>query len=207
MMPIAPVSAATRLSTVAMEPLRALTPSGWAAVALADLDRFLQDHASCERKAAAQAMAILGQYPEHTVLVEPLVALAREELEHFAAVCRILTRRGVSLQYDDPDPYVNQLRKAMRQPRDERLLDRLIVSGLIEARSHERLMLVADTIEDRELSVFYLQLARSEAGHFKVFMRLAEQIFGVGEAARALLRLATHEASVMLAVPFRSAVH
>ena len=200
-------STPTRLSSVAMEPLRVLTPSGWTGVALADFDRFLQDHASCERKAAAQAMAILAQYPDYMLLVDPLVALAREELEHFGAVCRILSRRGVALPYDDPDPYVNELRKAMRQPREERLLDRLIVSGLIEARSHERLMLVASALEDTELAQFYTQLARTEAGHFKVFMRLAEQIFGDGEAAQALLRLSNHEASVMLTQPFRPAVH
>lgn len=201
------IAKVTRLLPVAMEPLCARTPDGWADQALAEFDRFLQDHASCERKAAAQAMAILAKYPEHTILVEPLVALAREELEHFSAVCRILVKRGLQPLHDDRDPYVFELRKAMRQPREERLLDRLVVCGLIEARSHERLCLVADAIQDPELATFYAQLARTEAGHFKVFMRLAEQIYGEAEAARALNRLAKHEATVMLSVPARAAVH
>lgn len=206
-MPTPQAPARLRLVPAAMNPLRAATPEGWARVALADLDAFLRDHASCERKAAAQAMAILAKYPEQTALIEPLVALAREELEHFAAVCRILTRRGLTPHHDDRDPYVNELRKGLRQPRDERLLDRLVVCGLIEARSHERLVLVAEAIDDPELAAFYAHLARVEAGHFKVFMRLAEHLFGEAEAERALQRLSVHEAAVMLAAPFRPAVH
>lgn len=201
------IAASARLLPIAMEPLHARTPPGWAQQALMQFDTFLQDHASCERKAAAQAMAILAKYPEHTLLIEPLVALAREELEHFAAVCRILVRRGLKPLHDDRDPYVFELRKAMRQPREERLLDRLVVCALIEARSHERLCLVAEAITEPELAAFYAQLARTEAGHFKVFMRLAEQLFGEAEAARALSRLSKHEAAVMLASPMRAAVH
>lgn len=176
-------------------------------MALADLPSFLCDHASCERKAAAQCQALIAKYPEYTLLVEPLVALAREELEHFAQVARLMQKRGILARHDQEDPYVKHLLLGLRVRRDERLLDRLLAVGLIEARSFERLMLVAGEIADPELQAFYRQLAKSEAGHCRVFLRLAQQIFGAEETESALRRLAVHEAAAMRQTPWRSAVH
>jgi tRNA-(ms[2]io[6]A)-hydroxylase len=174
---------------------------------LADFDAFLLDHASCERKAAASALSLIARHSEHALLVDPLTALAREELEHFAQVFRLIQRRGLRLGPDEKDPYVNLLLKGIRPEMETRLLDRLVASALIEARSCERFGLLADALPDGDLRSFYQALYRSEAGHYVVFTRLAERLFGETQAAAALARLARHEASVMLATDFRAAVH
>lgn len=191
----------------ALLPLAAPTPSGWAAVALKDFDAFLKDHASCERKAAASAMGFVAIHGERPEIIEPMVTLAREELDHFIKVYRLILKRGQTLAPDGKDPYVNGLLAAMRQDPRDRLLDRLVVSCLIEARSAERLHLVSVALEDVELKDFYATLARSEAGHFRVFLRIAERLFPAADVAASLERLAAHEQKVMEATPWRCAVH
>ncbi len=188
-------------------PLQAWTAPGWAAVALADFPAFLQDHAACERKAAAACLSLVGKYSEHPFLVEPLVSLAREELEHFQQVFRLLTKRGIKLALTDKDPYVKALLAKARHGDDEHLVDRLVISALIEARSCERFELVAAEIKDPELADFYATLARAEAGHHRVFLRIAERFFAPAVVAAALNRLGAAEAEIMRAVVWRPAVH
>jgi tRNA-(ms[2]io[6]A)-hydroxylase len=188
-------------------PLISPTPAGWADVALADLDAFLQDHANCERKAAALCMSFISKYPNRTQLIDPMVSLAREELEHFAQVFRIMQKRGLALSPNEKDPYVQELTQAVRSDGDERFLDRLIVSGLIEARSCERFQLTAQALTDPGLQDFYQTLARAEAGHFRVFFRLAEKMFPPDPVAEAVTRLAVAEDRAMRAAPWRPAVH
>lgn len=203
-----PASASSWSALIADLPLVAKTPPGWAAVALADFGAFLIDHASCERKAAASALALVSKHSAEPVIAEPMVAIAREELEHFLQVYRLITRRGLVIDKDEKDPYVNDLLKAQRvEPAAERLLDRLLISSLIEARSCERFSLVAEHLEDPELRDFYAALTRSEAGHYKVFVRIAERLHPEATVAARLAELAAHEAEVMLRTPWRPAVH
>ena len=186
-------------------PLAVPTPAGWADVALADLDAFLLDHASCERKAAASALGLIARHSRLAPVVEPMVALAREELEHFGQVYRLIQRRGLTLGQDEPDPYVNRLLAGVRS--ESKLLDRLLASALIEARSCERFRLAAEALADPELQDFYVALHRSEAGHYRVFVRVAERLYPEADVAAALSRLVEIEADAMLATPFRPAVH
>lgn len=195
---------------IAEMPLRAATPVAWAAVPIASFDEFLLDHACCERKAAALCLSFVAKHSDKAWLTEPMVALAREELEHFQQVYRVIIKRGLTLGMDTKDPYVNDLIAGMRSDVDNRFLDRLIVSGLIEARGCERFQILADAMyqsPEAELAPFYEQLSRSEAGHYKVFIRLAERQFGAAKTADALDRLADHEARVMLASPWRASLH
>lgn len=188
-------------------PLLAATPADWAATALADLSAFLLDHASCERKAAMLCLSMVSQYPDRPFLVEPLITLAREELDHFQQVYRLLGRRGLVLGQDEKDPYVNEFLKAARSGPRERLLDRLVIAALIEARGCERFGLVADYLDDPELKPFYAMLSRAEAGHYRVFIRIAERFFTPAEVQAAVDRLAPLEARAMLGSPFRHALH
>lgn len=188
-------------------PLKTRTPSAWTAVVLADFASFLVDHAACERKAASTCMALVSRYLERPVLVEPLTALAREELEHFQQVYRLMTRRGLMLAPDAKDEYVNSLIAGMRSGRDERLLDQLCVSALIEARSCERFAVLTEALTDPELREFYAGLTRSEAGHARVFVRLAERIFPQTEVDQALDRWLALEDQVTQRLPLRAAVH
>lgn len=187
--------------------LRAATAPGWAAQATKDFAAFLADHADCERKAAASCLSFVGKYHEHAFLVDPLLTLAREELEHFQQVYRIMAKRGVTMRLAEPDPYVNGLLAAVRTGETERLIDRLVVSAFVEARSCERLQLVADELTDPELKDFYATLARAEAGHHKVYLRIAERFATPDALAEAVDRLGVQEAAVMRATPWRSAVH
>ena len=195
-------------------PLVQETPAGWAAGALPDqtaLNHFLLDHAGCERKAAANCLAFITRYSEHSALVEPLATLAREELEHFAAVHRILLKRGLTLVTDEKDFYVNAMIAEARKAPRERLLDRLMIAGLIEARGHERFLLAADQLAhalgELDLATFYRTLARAEAGHFRVFIRIAERIYPAHDVVESLARMAEVESRAMLAAPLRPSLH
>ncbi len=188
-------------------PLRESTPAGWLEAVMSDFPSFMQDHASCERKASANAMALVKQFPDHEALVEPMICLAKEELAHFHEVYRIMHKRGIPLGVDEKDPYVTGLLKSVRHSRDEYFLDRLLVGSLIEARSCERFTIVAEGIQDQELIPFYQRLAREEAGHFRIFLRLARHYFPEQIAYDRLQYLLDVETAAMLAVPVRAAVH
>lgn len=190
-----------------ISPILAMTPKPWVETVMADFNSFLLDHASCERKAASVCLSFISRHSEYPAIAEPLTALAREELDHFAQVYRLIQSRGLTLRYDEPDLYVKQLFAQMRHGVDDRLLDRLVISGLIEARGHERFSLVADVLSDSFLKNFYQVLARSEAGHYRVFIRIAEKIFGHEVVKARVHGLALLEKEIMLGLPLRAAVH
>lgn len=189
-----------------------LTPTdpAWVEAAERDLDRLLSDHAHCELKAAQSALSLLarfgGEYPE---LQAPLVALAHEETDHFAQVTQRLTERGRTLTLPDTDEYVRQLRRAANEARDggaPALLDRLLVSALIEARSCERFKLLSERLKDASLRAFYRDLMASEARHFALFRDLAETRFGLEARAR-LEVLSVREGRLTAQLPLGPTVH
>ncbi|HEY9670288.1 MAG TPA: tRNA isopentenyl-2-thiomethyl-A-37 hydroxylase MiaE [Waterburya sp.] len=149
----------------------------WVEQAIAHLDIILLDHSHCERKAAGVALNLMFRYPSNTKLVRQLTAIAREELEHFEQVNQWLERRGIALSPLSAPPYAARLKALIRRDEPERLLDSLLVSGLIEARSHERLGLLATHCPDRELAEFYRSLMASEARHYGVYWVLADTYF------------------------------
>ena len=191
-------------------PIKGSTPSKWAETVLQDFDRFLGDHAACERKAAALAMSFIIKYPDQPTLVEPMIALAREELEHFQQVFRVMNKRKVPLPAkDEKDVYVNAILANIRHGRRERLLDRLVMSGLIEARGWERFAKLGDALvsTSKELADFYHKLAEREAGHYKIFIRLAKVLFDEQEVDEAVSRLADIEQQAMNEAPITWRLH
>ena len=185
------------------------TPSDprWLPIALRDMDRVLVDHAHCEKKAAATAMSLVSSYPEHERLVRRLTALAIEELRHFRSVYEQLRGRGLALGPDPGDPYAQKLRSTVRGPRDDRLLDRLLVAGLIEARSCERLGLLAAALGDAELASMYESLARAEAGHATLFRDLAAELFPAQDVDTRLAELTEIEARIVAELPLEPRIH
>ncbi len=183
------------------------TPPEWVGVALRDFDAFLLDHAACERKASAVGMSFVVRYPDRTQLIEPMISFAREELEHFHQVYRLVEARGLQLAEDTADPYVNELMAAVRTGRDERFLDRLIASSVIEARGHERLNLVTEALEDPSLKSLYQRLTRAEDRHKDLFIDLALLYFPEEVVMKRLDFFLELEAKAIQAVPFRSAIH
>ena len=188
--------------------LKEKSPSQWAEHVVEHFDTFLQDHAACERKASALAMSFVVKYPDRSLLIDPMIALAREELEHFQQVYHLIRQRGQALvAKDEKDLYVNEILKSLRHGRDERFLDRLIMSGLVEARGNERFSLLADHLDDPQLKKFYKDLALKEAGHCKIFIKIAKQYFDENHVEEALERISIIESKAMLASPVCSKLH
>jgi tRNA 2-(methylsulfanyl)-N6-isopentenyladenosine37 hydroxylase len=193
---------------VPLEVLQAETPKSWVLGVTSNLDLFLLDHASCERKASALAMSFTVKYPNRKELIEPMVSLSIEELKHFQLVCQIIHERGLQLPVkEEPDLYVRSILSLIRHGRDERLLDRLILSALIEARGCERFDILSRNLTDTSLKKFYHQLAQEEAGHYQIFTRLAGFYFSDAQIAEALKRISEYEAKAMLETPMTHRLH
>lgn len=170
-------------------PLRFRTPPTWAAMAMLRPLELLNDHAHLEKKAATNALELLTRWPEPNPpenWVAAMTAISRDEIEHLAVVSRLLARRGGRLMKQHANPYASALHQLVRRGRGpEELVDRLMISALIEARSCERFKLLADHCEstgcDPELAKLYHGLWASEHGHYRTFIQLAEEILP-GEA-------------------------
>ncbi len=203
--PLSPVTGEDH--THRMLQLRRQTDPAWVTTVLADFDPFLLDHAACERKASASAMSFVVRYGDRPALLDPLIALAREELEHFHQVYRIIESRGLQLSADTRDPYIHALSEHVRSGRDERLLDRLLMFGVVEARGCERFGLVGKHHTDPELAAFYQDLTVSEARHHGLFLRLAREYFSVKTIEARLDELLDVEAKVVAGLDLRPALH
>ncbi len=183
------------------------TPQNWVQVALSDFNTFLVDHAACERKASAVGMSFVVRYPDRKALLDPMIQFAREELEHFHQVVRLVSERGLLLAPDAVDGYVNRLQSEVRFGREERFLDRLLTAAVIEARGFERLQLVCEALEEAPLKTFYSRLARAEGHHRDLFVGLAFEFFDSNKVTRRLDQLLEIEAVAIQSVPFRPALH
>ena len=152
--------------------LKLKTDPRWATLVETDVSELLTDHAWCEQKAATNAMFIIINNSEHQELVTDMLAIAKEELDHFEQVHEIIKAKGFTLGRERKDSYVNELVKFMKKggSRIESLIDRLLFSAMIEARSCERFKVLANNIEDKELAQFYNDLMISEAGHYTIFI-------------------------------------
>ena len=186
--------------------LRIQTASAWVETVLGDLDRFLLDHASCERKASSFAMSMLLHYPDKRRLVMEMCELAREELSHFQLVLECIDARGLTLGPDEKDAYVGQLLALARRERSAYFLDRLLLGAIIEARGCERFGLLAAALSG-DLKRFYEKIARSEARHQGLFLDLANEYFPREEITPRLDELLDHEASIVSKLLYRPALH
>lgn len=161
-------------------PLRSRTPLAWAHSALADPVALLNDHAFLEMKAAHNAMDLMTRWPNTWLpgWVEAMTSVARDEAAHLAQVTRVLIKRGGQLVRSHKAAYPRDLRARVRNGGADELLDRLMVSALIEARSCERFAVLAEaaTENEPELAKFYQALFSSELGHYKIFLKLAHKI-------------------------------
>ena len=183
------------------------TSTAWVEQAIANLDTILLDHSHCERKAAGVALNLMFRYPSNTELVKTLTAIAKEELEHFEQVNQILERRGVPLGPLSAPPYGAGLNSQIRRNEPERLLDFLLVCGLIEARSHERLGLLAEHCGDPELSGFYRALMASEARHYGAYWVLATTYYDRPQVEQRLTELATVESQLLATLHPEPRIH
>lgn len=155
------------------------TDPRWVNLAELDLEEILSDHAYCEQKATTSCISLIQRYPERTELVKELMPVVTEEWGHFRLVVAEMTKRGMQLGRQRKDQYVNRLRDFMKRAnnREEKLLHELMICAMIEARSCERFRLLSLHISEDVLKEFYHRFMVSEAGHYKLFLKLAKLYF------------------------------
>ena len=187
--------------------LSSFTSEKWIQIALSNPIDILIDHAHCERKAAGVAVQLMFRYPSEPNLAEVLSPIAREELEHFEKIIYFLKDLGHSLKALKPPPYGAELAKKVRKEEPNRMLDSFLIAGLIEARSHERLGLLALNSEDKSFKVLYESLLESEARHFGIYWTLAQTKFSKNQTFKRLEELSEIESKILAETFFMPRVH
>lgn len=189
--------------------LRTTTREGWGEYIVENLNPFLIDHAACERKASASAMHFVVKYPDKIELVDRMITIAREELEHFQQVVGLIRERGLAITKDSKDPYVTRLMKHMSDGIDGRFMDRLVLGSIIEFRGCERFVLVSKALEntDAPLSEYYKKLAAEESKHRGDFIEMACLYFDEDKVKKRLDELLDIEAAIVDELPNRPALH
>jgi len=179
--------------------LKLPTDPRWANIAEKNIEEILIDHAYCEQKAASTAISLIVSFPEYTELVDEMIALSREEMGHFKMVHEQLLKRGYFLGRDRKDEYVIQLLRFFPKggSRTTQLIHRLLIAGLIEARSCERFRLLSEELKDEELAEFYHKLMISEANHYTMFLKFARKYGERAEVDRKWEDLLDFEAEIM----------
>ena len=187
--------------------LSSLTSNEWIKLALSNPIEMLIDHAHCERKAAGVAIQLMFRYPSEPDLAEVLSPIAREELEHFEKILYFLKDLSHSLKSLKPPPYGTELSKSIRKDEPFRMLDSFLVAGLIEARSHERLSLLALNSELESFKLLYESLLESEARHFGIYWKLAQVKFSKDESYQRLGELSKVESKILSQTFYLPRVH
>jgi tRNA-(ms[2]io[6]A)-hydroxylase len=174
-----------------------------------NIEEILTDHAFCEQKAASNAITLIVQNPNLSDLVQEMIALAQEEMEHFKRVHDIILARGYVLGRERKDDYVGELVKFMRKggSRNEQLIDRLLFAAMIEARSCERFKVLSENIKDTELAGFYYELMVSEATHYAMFIRLAKKYAGDIDVDKRWKEYLDYEASIITSYGKQERIH
>ena len=187
--------------------LSSLTSNEWIKIALSNPIDILIDHAHCERKAAGVAVQLMFRYPSEPDLSEVLSPIAREELEHFEKILYFLKDLGHSLKALKPPPYGAELSKSIRKDEPNRMLDSLLIAGLIEARSHERLSLLALNSEQESFKLLYKSLLESEARHFGIYWKLAQNKYPKDDTFIRLEELSKIESKILSQTFYMPRVH
>ncbi|MEM6965770.1 MAG: tRNA-(ms[2]io[6]A)-hydroxylase [Bacteroidota bacterium] len=181
------------------------TDPRWVNLAEMDLEEILTDHAYCEQKAATSCISLIQQYPEREEMVNELAPVVTEEWGHFRLVLAELQKRGLKLGTQRKDEYVNALLKFQKKggSREDRLIEKLLVCALIEARSCERFRLLSLDISDDDLKTFYRKFMIAEAEHYKMFLGLAKKYGGKEKVTKRWKEYLTFEAEMLKTLEVR----
>ena len=190
--------------------LKLPTDPRWVNIVEKNVDEILTDHAYCEQKAANSAISLIIGYPEKSELVTAMTDLAQEEMSHFKMVHELILKRGFTLGRERKDEYVRALQSFFPKggSRETHLVHRLLIAGLIEARSCERFRLLSEELEDVELRKFYRKLMISEAHHYTLFLKLARQYAHEGvDVDKKWQALLDHEAQLIKNLGKQETIH
>ncbi len=157
--------------------LRLPTDPRWVNLVEKNIEEILTDHAYCEQKAASNAISCIVKFPDYPDLVDEMVRISREEMEHFGLVHQEMIKRGFKLGYERKDEYVHDLSAFIMKGgnRQQQFVDRMLFAAMIEARSCERFRLLSEEIADEDLRGFYRSLMESEAEHYTTFISFARK--------------------------------
>lgn len=190
--------------------LKLPTDPRWVNIVEKNVDEILTDHAYCEQKAANSAISLIIGYPEKSELVTAMTDLAQEEMSHFKMVHELILKRGFTLGRERKDEYVRALQSFFPKggSRETHLVHRLLIAGLIEARSCERFRMLSEELEDVELRKFYRKLMISEAHHYTLFLKLARQYAPEGvDVDKKWQALLDHEAQLIKNLGKQETIH
>jgi tRNA-(ms[2]io[6]A)-hydroxylase len=181
------------------------TDPRWVNLAEKSLEEILTDHAFCEQKAATSCISIIQQYSDREKIVAALSPIVTEEWGHFRLVLAELEKRNLKLGRQRKDEYVNELLKFEVKGGSEegRLLDKLLVCALIEARSCERFKRLSEGLDDEYLCHFYRRFMESEAGHYTLFIELAETYIDKVKVRKRWKEWLEYEAAIMQSLAIR----
>ncbi len=175
------------------------TDPRWVNLAEKSLEDILTDHAYCEQKAATTCISLIQRYNEKVKLVNELAPIVTEEWGHFRMVLAELQKRGLKLGRQRKDEYVNALNEFCQKGGAEegRLLDQLLMMAMIEARSCERFKRLSEGLNDQYLKKFYRRFMESEAGHYTLFIELAETYIDKEKVRNRWNQWLEHESAIM----------
>lgn len=181
------------------------TDPRWVNLAAMQLEDILTDHAYCEQKAATTCISLIQRYPDKTEMVEELAPIVTEEWGHFRMVLAELKKRNLQLGKQRKDEYVNKLLDFQKKDGsvEDRFLDRLLTMALIEARSCERFKRLSENLADAYLRNFYRRFMESEAGHYTLFINLAESYLPKEKVRRRWKEWLSFESAMITALEVR----
>jgi tRNA-(ms[2]io[6]A)-hydroxylase len=164
--------------------LKLPTDPRWVNIVEKNIQEILTDHAFCEQKAASNAISIIVQYPQFQDLVQAMITISQEEMQHFGMVHDKLIERGLVLGFERKDPYVNDLAEYLKKhknggPKESHFVNQMLFAAMIEARSCERFKILSEQMRDEDLQIFYKSLMESEARHYTTFINFARK-YGKG---------------------------
>ena len=183
------------------------TPEHWIKVVIQEFDLFLKDHASCEKKASGMAISMASHYPDRPRLLNAMIDLAVEELNHYREAVRILIGRDQQPGPDTKDHFVLELNKLVRKGKEYFLLDRLLIAALVERRGAERFRIISQHVREPTLKKFYTSITESEDRHWRLFLNLANEYFSEEEITDQFFLLASKENKIMQGLPIKPALH
>ena len=192
--------------------LKMATDPRWVNIVEKNIEEILIDHAFCEQKAASNAISIIVQYPQYPDLVDAMVEICKEEIEHFKMVLEKLKDRGFKLGFERKDPYVNDLSKYLKKnqsdgSRQGHFVKQMLFAAMIEARSCERFKILSEELKDPDLKTFYRLLMESEARHYITFLNFAKKYGGKIDVTQKWNDFLVFEAELMKQYGLNETIH
>jgi tRNA-(ms[2]io[6]A)-hydroxylase len=192
--------------------LKLPTDPRWVNIVEKNIEEILIDHAFCEQKAASNAITIIVQYPHLPDLVDAMLEISQEEMQHFKMVHNKLRERGLKLGFERKDPYVNDLADFLRKSRSSsshagHFVNKMLFAAMIEARSCERFKILSEEINDTDLRIFYRDLMESEARHYTTFLNFARKYSEGIDVDASWQKLLDFEATLMVKYGKSETIH